>query len=132
MWVPIGVRYGIPMHEFYSLNPKLVLRYQPFMKLRKEKLQEDTHFDGWVFGQYIAASIGANFSKKTKYPLQPYYMMQTEDDTEEEAYVLDDVERFKIFAMTFNAEHKNLKPAVIDGEAREINPSVDSNNTESQ
>ena len=85
------------MHEFYSLNPKLVLRYQPFMKLRMEKLQEDTHFDGWVFGQYIAASIGANFSKKTKYPKQPYYTMQIEDDTEEEVYVLDNNHLLIIF-----------------------------------
>lgn len=100
------------MQEFYSLNPKLIMRYQPFMAKRIEKMREDTHFDGWVFGQYIASSIGANFSKKAKYPSQPYYTMDMSDtDDDSEAYVLTDVDRFKMFALAFNAEHRDLKPA---------------------
>lgn len=117
------------MHEFYAMNPKMIMRYQPFMSKRLEKMQEDTHFDGWVFGQYIAASIGASFSKRSKYPKKPYYMMQTEDEGTE-AHVLTDAERFSMFAMSFNAEHKNLKPAIIDGEAREVVES-DAEQTES-
>lgn len=115
------------MCEFYRLNPKLIMRYQPFMSKRIEKTREDSHFDGWVFGQYIAASISANFNKRAKYPKKPYFMMQMEEE-ETEVHVLTDAERFAMFAMTFNADHKNLKPpSIIDGEAREI----DSSNTSS-
>ena len=116
------------MMEFYSLNPKLIMRYQPFMAKRVEKTREDTHFDGWVYGQYIASSIGASFSKKAKYPSQPYYTMEMEDEDDAEVYVLSDVERFKMFALTFNAEHRDLKPAIIDAETVDA---VSDNNTES-
>ena len=108
------------MSEFYAMNPKLILRYQPFMQKRLEKIREDTHFGGWVYGQYVAASIGANFSKRAKYPEKPYFVMELEEADEEEAYVMTDVERFKMFALSFNAEHRNLKPPVIDVEATEI------------
>ena len=108
------------MSEFYAMNPKLILRYQPFMQKRLEKIQEDAHFGGWVYGQYVAASIGANFSKRAKYPKKPYFVMESEEADEEEAYVMTDVERFKMFALSFNAEHRNLKRPVIDAEATEI------------
>ena len=124
------MKYEIPMQEFYTLNPKLIMRYQPFMSKRLEKRQEDSHFDGWVFGQYIAASIGANFSKRTKYPKEPYFMMRTEDDAE--AHVLTDAERFAMWAMSFNANHKELKPPeIIDVEAKEITDS-NSDNTDTE
>ena len=106
------------MAEFYSLNPKLVMRYQPFMSKQLEKRQEDFHLGGWVFGQYFASAIGANFSKRAKYPKEPYYMMKMYDD-EDEVHVLTDAERFAMFAATFNADHKHLKqPDVIDVEAK--------------
>lgn len=116
------------MMEFYSLNPKLIMRYQPFMAKRMDKMREDTHFGGWVFGQYIGSSIGASFSKKAKYPTKPFYTMDMDNEDDSEVYVLSDVERFKMFALTFNAEHRNLKPAIIDAET--VDAGSD-NNTES-
>ena len=119
------------MAEFYSLNPKLIMRYQPFLAKRREKLAEDIHFDGWVSGQYISAAISANFSKH-KYPRKPFYEMDLGiDEQEPEAKPLTDADRFMMFALTFNADHKNL-PAkkelpVIDAEASEIKE-IDSNN----
>lgn len=118
MWVPIGVKYGIPTREFYGLNPKLILRYQPYLAKIREKQAEDAHFDGWVHGQYVGAAIGANFSKRAKYPHEPFYQMVIEDDSEEERYVMTDADRFEAWALTFNAGHKNLD--VVDGNAKEI------------
>ena len=121
------------MSEFYSLNPALIVRYQPFLAKRREKLAEDTHFDGWVFGQYVAASISANFSKH-KYPKKPYFEMTIEDpgQEEEESRPLTDADRFMMFALQFNADHKQL-PKVIDAkdsEVREIESSDDESNVQ--
>lgn len=116
------------MIEFYSLNPKLIMRYQPFMSKRMEKLREDTHFNGWVYGQYFGHSIGSSISRSAKYPSKPFYTMDMEEEEDAEVYVLSDVERFKMFALTFNAEHRNLKPAIIDAET--VDAGSD-NNTES-
>lgn len=85
------------------------------MQKRMEKRQENSHFNGWVYGQYVGAAIGAGFSKNSKYPSQPFYMMRDEFD-DEEAYVMTDADRFSMFAMSFNASHRDLKPAVIDME----------------
>lgn len=112
------------MYDFYGLNPKLLMRYQPFLAKRREKLAEDTHFDGWVFGQYFSSAISANFSKH-KYPRKPFYEMELDiEEQEQEVKPLTDADRFMMYALTFNADHKNL-PAkkelpVIDADASEV------------
>ncbi len=107
------------MEEFYSLNPKLIMRYQPFLAKRREKLAEDAHFDGWVFGQYFASAISANFSKRHKYPNHPFYSMNMEgvEEESEEARPMTDAERFQAWAISFNATHKSLD--VVDAETTE-------------
>lgn len=108
------------MEEFYSLNPKLILRYQPFLAKRREKLAEDTHFDGWVFGQYFASAIGANFSKRHKYPNHPYFSMNMGgvNEESEEARPMTDAERFQIWAIAYNASRKDLD--VVDAKTTEM------------
>lgn len=94
------------MSEFYHLNPKLIMRYQPFLAKQRERLAEDSHYDGWVFGQYVSASIGASFSRH-KYPKKPLYEMSIEPD-EPDVAPLTDADRFMMWAVAFNAEHKDL------------------------
>ena len=100
------------------MNPKLILRYQPYLAKLREKQAEDVHFDGWIHGQYVGAAIGANFSKRAKYPREPFYQMAIEGESEEDGYVMTDADRFEAWALAFNAGHKNL--SVIDGEAKEV------------
>ena len=84
----------------------------------REKQAEDAHFDGWVHGQYVGAAIGANFSKRAKYPHEPFYQMVIEDDSEEERYVMTDADRFEAWSLAFNAGHKNL--SVIDVDVKDV------------
>ena len=113
------------MNEFYQMNPKLLMRYQPFLGKRLEQMAENSHYNGWVYGQYMAASIAANFSKR-KYPKQPYYMMDLGvGNDEEEARPLTDAERFQMFALQFNADHKSLP--TIEAKESEVKVIEESN-----
>lgn len=100
------------MDMFYRLNPKKLQRYQPYLSEMYEHGIENAHMNGWVYGQYFASSISANFSKSHKYPEKPYFIAHQHDD--EEAYVMTDADRFAAWAEAFNAGHNEYD--VIDAE----------------
>ena len=70
---------------------------------------EDIHVSGWVYGQYVASSIASNFSKRHKYPKEPYFLAHQHN--EEEGVPMTDADRFAAWAAAFNAGHKDFKKA---------------------
>lgn len=109
IWVPLGVRYGIPMAVFYKLNPKLMVRYQPYMnEWVKERLTHDS-VAGWLAGSYVRDAIGSNFSKSHRYPDKPISFYDEPDGDEQEQFT--DAERFKAFAAVFNKQFTEKEAA---------------------
>lgn len=112
------MRYGLPVDEFYRMNPKQIERYQPFL-LEKIKYDRDEMSQrGWIDGQYVAKAISINFSKKAKYPDSPIQFYRPTEEIEEEEYRVTDADKFWAGAMVFNASHPALKqlPAPEDTE----------------
>ena len=124
IWIPIGVHFHLSAERFYKLNPKKLERYLPYLKEESNGFIGDIHLAGWIYGQYIASSIGSNFSKRSKYPSQPYYINDHHEDADdEEVYVMTDAERFEAFATVFNANMAREKADhVVDGEYVEVAP----------
>ena len=106
MWVPVAVRYGVPFDEFYRLNPARLERYIPYFIEQEAQSVSNNHLGGWIYGQYVAASVGSCLSKKVKYPKEPYYM--NTHFVEEETQKITDADRFEAFALSFNAGRKDL------------------------
>lgn len=118
------MRFHLVAERFYKLNPKKLERYLPFLEEERNEFVGDIHLTGWVYGQYIASSIGANLSKRAKYPAQPYYINDHSTD-DEETYVMTDAERFEAFANVFNSRNTTADPAgkqedIVDAEYTEI------------
>ena len=90
------------MDEFYRLNPKKMMRYQPFMQERMRQKHDDESRLGWMHGVYVSRAIGASMSKRAKYPQTPIDFYER-PEPEEEAQPISDFERFKAFAMVYNA-----------------------------
>ena len=95
------------MTLFYRLNPKLMMRYQPFLtEWVKEKHVTESSV-GWQNGVYIRDAIASNFSKSNHYPEKPiaFYsdtVHYNYGDDEEEQYEFTDADRFNAFALMYN------------------------------
>ena len=127
--MPVGVRYGLSVQEFYALNPAKLTRYQPFLieKVRHEK--EEISEVGWTNGLYVSRAISGVLPKGRKYPDTPIEIYAKPDE-EEEAQPFTDVDRFKMFAETFNKQFE-LK-SVEDKEPAENKPVEDTDTEERQ
>ena len=93
------------MEQFYRLNPKLFMRYQPFMTEWAKNYHYSRTEMGWITGRYVSHAVGANFSKSHRYPSMPeafYDFGRAEEAPGEEK--LTDFDRFKAFAMMFNKQ----------------------------
>lgn len=108
--MPIGVKYGLDVQEFYSLNPAKIERYQPFLNERLKQKGESISEVGWVNGLYVSRAIDGVLPKGKRYPDTPIRIYGTLDDDGEDVERFNDVDYFKAIAMTFNAGHRNLKP----------------------
>ena len=111
------------MREFYGLNPKLLMRYQPYLTEWIKSNSDERSETGWINGIYIQRAIGASFSKHGKYPedyIRLYSPEETATDEDGETYVVTDADRFFAFATMFNKAHEkefaDKKAEVIDAE----------------
>lgn len=86
---------------FFKLNPKTLRRWQPYLNEALSYNERELSKTGWVHGKYVSMAIGASFSKKVKYPSEPYgYREDTTPD--EEKHIFTDADRFFVFATEFN------------------------------
>lgn len=118
MWVPLGVKYHIPIDIFYKLNPKKMLRYQPYLSEWLKQSKHEENETGWVNGIYVAKAVSAAvFPKQAKYPEEVINLFGSSQSgsSDEEAYVLTDADRFAGFAIQFNKSNEsrfNRKPTI--------------------
>lgn len=108
--MPIGVRCGIPVELFYKLNPKKLKRWQAYFNEALIASENDLSKAGWVHGYYVRAAIGSSFSKKFKYPEDPYFQKPRTEPSEDE-HVFTDADNFMAFAAAFN---KSRNVSVVD------------------
>lgn len=101
------MRCGIPVELFYRLNPKKLKRWQPFFNEAMVQSERDLSKAGWVHGYYVTSAIGACFSKKNKYPEEPYFREPVRVDPGEEVHEFNDADRFLVFAAQFNKAFKD-------------------------
>ena len=97
------------MAEFYSLNPKKMERYLPFMSERLRQSKRDISEIGWTNGRYVAQAIGASMSKSGRYPNEPidfYGVQMIEDEETGERHTCTDADRFWAFASNVNASRE--------------------------
>lgn len=132
--MPIGVRYGLSLEEFYRMNPRKLERYQPFLLERFKRTKENDSELGWIGGQYVARAIGAVMPKGKRYPDEPIRFYGSQED--EDGNVITDADRFQAFAAMFNKanEGKFLKESDQDADitADQNTDSVDTDTKESQ
>lgn len=63
---------------------------------------------GWVYGRYVLEAIGSSFSKRAKYPAEPYGK-PVEVQPDEESHTFNDADRFFVFAEAFNKSFESKK-----------------------
>lgn len=79
-----------------------------FIKNRKEEF-EKIDYTAWLNGRYISEAIGSCFSKKAKYPTQPYSYKNLEQNEN----ISDDLraeiaaKKFEAFAEVFNKKFES-------------------------
>lgn len=100
------MRCGIPVDLFYRLNPKLLRRWQPYFNEALIQAEKSLDRAGWMHGYYVTAAIGACFSKKNKYPEEPYFKEPVRVDPDEKKHEFNDADRFLVFAAQFNKSFK--------------------------
>jgi hypothetical protein len=105
----------MPMETFYRLNPKKMERYQPYLLEMLKKRRDDISESGWANGIYVGRAIAVAFSKGKKYPDEPMRFYQVEEER------VPDAERFRTFAIAFNASHKykEVDKAIMDSLKKE-------------
>ena len=93
--------WGVPYDVFFDLNPDTLRPFEDAYAIKcKEKADELNH-SAWLIGRYVCASIAACFGRGHRYPQEPF---KRTDEEDENGYILTDADRFKAFAMTFNAQ----------------------------
>lgn len=102
MWIPLAVKYEIPLEIFRKLNPKIMERYLPFFKEQARQRLENISSVGWVNGIYVGRAINGCFAKNAKYPEEPMKLWTDGESAEEVSDPFTDADRFAIFAATFN------------------------------
>lgn len=105
----MAVRYGLPLEVFYRLNPKKMLRYQPYMNEWIKVKHSDESTLGWINGIYVRDAIGSNFSKHYKYPGEPIAIFTDMIEHSEDEQPFTDADRFMAFAAAFNKQFGDKK-----------------------
>lgn len=105
-WVPLAVALGIERDEFYSMNPKLMMRYMEFYKTRAKRKRDEMDNASWLTGLYMTRALGTMF--KHKYPEQPFTFESNELDENGEKVTVEKkaADGFAAFAFVFNMERQ--------------------------
>lgn len=106
------------MDEFYRLNPKKIIRYQPYMMARYKAEKDQESEVGWVNGQYVARAINVTMSKNGKYPTEPITFYQeyvSEEEMDQKA-----AEDFWAYAQAYNKAHEYQFDTVSDASSSDV------------
>lgn len=76
------------------LNPRIMNAYQEAFTEKKKQEAQIIDLSAYYNGIYCLRAIGAAFSKSSKYPSQPYSLMDKEEQEE--------AEQFKLWALAWN------------------------------
>ena len=115
-WVPLAVSLGIERDEFYSMNPKLMMRYMAFYKERAKRKRDEMDNTCWLTGLYMTRALGTMF--KHQYPEHPITYDSTENG-ERQKPEKKASEGFAAFAAVFNMERqKKLQTEQKESEVR--------------
>lgn len=72
VWIPIAVRYDIPMNEFWKMNPRIMERNLPYYIEQQKRKAQNRYEMAWMFGNYVRMAIGnALGGNKNPYPEAP-------------------------------------------------------------
>lgn len=93
---------GIPVEEFWKLNPKYMYMYQDNFIKEKEAEIKLLDVSAYYNGMYVQRAIASCFNKKVKYPQKPYSLV-------EKAKPLSGEEQFKLWVEQFNKNHPELE-----------------------
>lgn len=81
--IPLAVKCGIPYQFCFHMTPLAIrLEIEGYAERKKNEIELSEH-QSWMNGYYTMHAIGANLSKKIKYPKSPL---------EEERIVVEDME----------------------------------------
>lgn len=81
--LPMAIRYGMPVYEFWEEDPDLfwVYRISYIDKTMEEEERQNMH--NWMLGLYIQSAVGSIFSKNAKYMQKPIPMFPDRVNTNE-------------------------------------------------
>lgn len=81
--IPLAVKCGIPYQLCFHMTPHAIrLEIEGYADRKKNEIELAEH-QSWMNGYYTMHAIGANLSKKIKYPKSPL---------EEERVIVEDME----------------------------------------
>lgn len=93
---------GIPIEEFWKLNPKYMYMYQENFIKEKEEQIKLLDVSAYYQGLYVQQAIASCFNKGTKYPRKPLSLVEKEKPMSGE-------EQFKLWAAEFNRKFKKSR-----------------------
>ncbi len=108
-WVPLAVKLDIPRDEFYSLNPKLLIRYMSFYEERVKRKRENLDLSAWANGLYVARAV-AQLGKKP-YPDSPLdlFGVDTLDQNMGDENIVKLGDGFRAWVFAFNQNFRKKK-----------------------
>ena len=93
----------MPESIFWHLNPKRLEPWRRHYEFQEQLNRDNDDYRAWLEGKYILDAIAAAFdSQKNPYPTEPYSTTQRRNEEEEARQIAAD--KFKAFAMAFNAK----------------------------
>lgn len=111
VWIPIAVKFEIPIDVFWQSNPAKLTRNLPYYKEQHKRKQQNIHDMAWVFGQYFVSAIQTGLhGDKSPYierPINIYEQPETEEEIRENAAI-----KFREFVMESN--RRSIGVATLD------------------
>ena len=99
------MRYGVPEHIFWDLNPRRLEPWQRMYEFQEQEKEDKEDRLLWLNGQYVMAAIAAVFDgKEAPYPEEPLSVTKQRDEQAEADKIAAD--KFMAFAMAFNAQFR--------------------------
>lgn len=103
--MPIALRYGVPEHIFWDLNPKRLEPWKRMYEFQQQEKADNDDYMAWLQGRYVLEAVGSMFDKNFQYPTEPHSVLQRREEQDEANQIASD--RFWAFAMAFNKRFEN-------------------------
>lgn len=105
VWLPAAIRFGIPVSEFWYLNPKYMKMYQDdYINRKKEEIQL-LDISAYYNGIYVQNAIASCFDKKMKYPKKPFSLK----DEKKKEIEMSDEEYYNAMRGLIGGMNKKIK-----------------------